>query len=523
MNKSQMLAKKFILFFTIYFLLFTVFIGCSSHSQEVRPPAVSGTFYPGNRAELENMTKEFLLNVDKGFAIARDERLIGLIVPHAGYIYSGQVAAYSYKVLQNLSHKLDGITVVLLGSSHWVLFDGASVYPKGSWETPLGKVSIDEEITKILMKKSRVFKPYLPAHEKEHSLEVQLPFLQMILKNFKIVPIIYGKIFNDDFDIAVEILFSLAKEKHVIIIASSDMSHYHPYAMACLIDGKTLRNIEELNHSGLQEDVNKGLCELCGSVPVLTLMKIAKKMNAKVKILKYANSGDVGTGDKDRVVGYCAVAFYCKGAQNPVQKSDSLKSQKSPKGSFELKGVKMLNKQQQERLLKIARQTLEEYIRKGKILEFKETDPALMEKCGAFVTLTKKGCLRGCIGYIQAILPLYETVSKMAIEASTGDPRFPKVTPEELKDIHIEISVLGPLKEIKDVNEIEVGKHGIYIRKGYSSGLLLPQVATSYGWDKWQFLDQTCLKAGLPAGAWGDKDTQIFIFSAEVFAEGENL
>jgi len=274
------------------------------------------------------------------------------------------------------------------------------------------------------------------------------------------------------------------------------MSHYHSYAKACLMDGKALKDIEALNGFKLREDLSKDFCELCGADPVITVLEIARKLGAKVKVLKYANSGDV-TGDRDRVVGYCAVAFYIK-----------------PKG-----GVDMLNKEQQKKLLNIARQTLEEYIGKGKTPEFKELDPALTEKCGAFVTLTKKGELRGCIGYIQVVLPLYETISKMAIESSTGDPRFPPVNLEELKDIHIEISVLTPLEQISDVNKIEVGKHGLYIRKGFSSGLLLPQVATEYGWNKWQFLDQTCIKAGLPPGSWRDKDCQIFIFSAQVFGE----
>ena len=179
----------------------------------------------------------------------------------------------------------------------------------------------------------------------------------------------------------------------------------------------------------------------------------------------------------------------------------------------------MLNKLQQEKLLNIARQTLEEYIRNGRVPEFKETDSELVQKCGVFVTLTKKGQLRGCIGYIQPILPLHEAVSKMAIESSTGDPRFPPVSPEELQDIHIEISVLTPLERIEDIKKIEIGKHGLYIRKGFYSGLLLPQVATSYDWNKWEFLNQTCIKAGLPADSWRDKDTEIYIFSAQIFSE----
>ena len=179
----------------------------------------------------------------------------------------------------------------------------------------------------------------------------------------------------------------------------------------------------------------------------------------------------------------------------------------------------MLNEKQQKRLLEIARKTLEEYIRNGKAPEFKETDPALTEKRGGFVTLTRNGQLRGCIGYIEGVLPLYLTVAEMAVKASTEDYRFSPVKPDELKDISIEISALTPLELINDINKIEVGKHGLIIRKGYASGLLLPQVATAYNWDKYEFLDQTCVKAGLAPGAWKDKDAKIYIFSAQVFGE----
>jgi len=178
----------------------------------------------------------------------------------------------------------------------------------------------------------------------------------------------------------------------------------------------------------------------------------------------------------------------------------------------------MLNNAQKDRLLWIARKTLADYLAGGKEPELKETDADLIQLCGAFVTLSTSGRLRGCIGYIQAVLPLYQTISKMAIEAATGDPRFPEVTAKELNNINIEISVLTPLKLINNINEVEVGKHGLLIEKGFYFGLLLPQVAIENKWDKYQFLDQTCIKAGLDPGDWKE-DAKIYIFSAQVFRE----
>jgi len=505
--------NNFFILFIIYFLFFTTFGGCSSHSQEIRKPAVSGEFYPADKKSLKEMIDGLLAKTEGEEKNAGGTQIIALIVPHAGYIYSGGVAACAYKLLKGKKIK----TVILIGPSHYAAFEGVSVYPEGWWETPLGRVPIDKDAADFLMKKCEFVKSFFPAHQKEHSLEVQLPFLQTVLKDFKIVPLVIGNLYFDRIEVLAQAIVSIVKSRSspVLVVASSDMSHYHSYGKACLMDGMAIKDIEELDAYKLWNDINKGLCELCGSGPVMTVLEVAKKLNANLKVLKYANSGDV-TGDRDRVVGYTSVVFYLGEKDN-----SSLSNTTGTEQTLVLqkKGAPMLNKLQQEKLLKIARQTLEEYVRKNKVSEFKETDPVLTQKCGAFVTLTKKGQLRGCIGYIQPVLPLYETISKMAIESSTGDPRFSPVSPEELKDIHIEISVLTPLEQIHDFNKIEVGRHGLYIHKGFYSGLLLPQVATSYGWDKWQFLDQTCAKAGLPPGSWKDKDAQVFIFSAQIFGE----
>lgn len=175
-----------------------------------------------------------------------------------------------------------------------------------------------------------------------------------------------------------------------------------------------------------------------------------------------------------------------------------------------------LSREEMQRLKKLAREAVEGVLF-GKDNEPIKLTDRLKEKCGAFVTIKNKGSLRGCIGYIRGYLPLHETVKDMAVQAAFHDPRFDPVYKDEWDDIDIEISVLTPMKKISDINEIEVGKHGIYIEKGMYSGLLLPQVATEQKWDRMTFLEYTCLKAGLPKDAWKSKDVDMFIFSAEVF------
>ena len=170
-------------------------------------------------------------------------------------------------------------------------------------------------------------------------------------------------------------------------------------------------------------------------------------------------------------------------------------------------------------LLEVVRKTIEARLSGESIPSFNLESQVLKEKRGAFVTLKKHGHLRGCIGYIEARRPLYATVAEMAAAAAFDDPRFPPLRPDEMKHITAEISVLSPLKELEDVNEIEVGIHGLYIVKGFHSGLLLPQVATEYGWDRLTFLEETCHKAGLHQGAWKERDTKIYIFSAEIFGQ----
>ena len=427
--------------------------------------------------------------------------MIAFIAPHAGYMYSGQVAAYSYKILEGKHYEV----VVIVAPSHRAYFKGASVYPKGGYRTPLGIVPIAQEFTEALKQRSPLISYVPQAHTQEHSLEIQLPFLQVILKEFRLVPIVMGE---QDFYTCEELskaIVEVIKGKKVLLIASTDLSHFHPYAKAVELDQVVLEHVSEFDPEGLSKDLKRGRCEACGGGPTVVVMLAARALGANHgEVLKYANSGDV-TGDHSSVVGYMAATLYR--SANPG------KGRKEEKVGIDLG----LSEEEKKTLYQIARTVIWKKASGGNIPEFTVESKRLKEPRGVFVTIHKQGALRGCIGYIRGTKPLYNAVEEMAAAAAFNDPRFPPVTEKELNDLDIEISVLTPLKEIDDVDEIEVGKHGIFVERGLHSGLLLPQVATEYGWDRETFLEQTCLKAGLPRNAGKDRETKIYVFSADIF------
>lgn len=483
----------------LIFTLLASLISCSpSSSEEIRRSAVRGAFYPKDKNELIKNVDTYLDNVKK---IDLKGRLLAIIVPHAGYVYSGQVAAYGFKELQDLNFK----KIIIISPSHYVGFDGISVYNKGSFETPLGLVRIDEELADRLMQKSERFIFYPESHEKEHAIEVELPFLQRIYgkRDFKIVPITMGNPVFEDTKILSDALYDVMDEETLLIV-SADLSHYHAYDKAVQLDTSGISAIEKLDAEWLLEQLRSGDAEIDAPIAVLGTIMLANMRSAKAKILKYANSGDV-TGDKSRVVGYSSIAIYIP---------DELEK----RGEMIMKD-EYLNKEEKKKLISIARTSILEAVTGESQAAIQVNEARLKEKSGAFVTIKKHSQLRGCIGYIQAVKPLHETVKDVAKSAAINDYRFSPVSKGELGDIELEISVLTPLKRISDVKEIEVGKHGLVMKRGFNSGLLLPQVPTEHNWDKQTFLEHTCLKAGLSKDSWKDESTEIYIFSAEVFSE----
>ena len=467
----------------------------------VRESVIAGSWYPGDPKILASEIDGFLKNVP---AQPLGGRVAALIVPHAGYIYSGQIAAHSYKHVECKTFDV----VIVIGPSHRAYFQGASVYNKGGYQTPLGIVPVDVELANRIIAQSPMISFVPSAHSEEHSVEIQLPFLQVALGEFNFVPIVMGDQDKHSCGELAEAIYKSASDKRILIVGSSDLSHFHPYGKAVKLDSVVLDHIKRMDADGLLRDLKGGLCEACGGGPMAVAMMVAKRLGAdSPKLLKYANSGDVA-GDKGSVVGYASAVFYKGNAAEPVK--DKKRA-----------GIDMgLSEAERNKLLEIARKTIESRLAGKKTPEFRPLkSTTLNEKRGGFVTLHKHGQLRGCIGYIEAKKPLYRTIEEMTQAAAFNDPRFPPLIREELKDLSIEISVLTPLREIKDINEIETGVHGIYLIKGFYSGLLLPQVATQYKWDRLTFLKETCHKAGLPSDAWKDKDTRIYIFSADIFGE----
>lgn len=511
----QKTKKLFFLLVTCYLLFATCCI-----AQEIKQPDLSGSWYPALEKKLSRMLDIFLSDVPKQKI---DGDIIALIQPHAGVIYSGSVAAYGFNLLKDLEIN----TVLIIGFSHRRHFDGVSVYDGEAFATPLGPLNIDRRLAKELIGQDAKIKFYPQAFINENSVELQLPFLKKMLPEAGVVAIAIGDQTYETCQMLSGALYNVLKHKDkFLLIASSDMSHYLTYDKAIEQDQRTLEILIEMSADSLfRKSILSGSNILCGLSSVASVIKVSQKLGAdSVKILKYANSGDTA-GNKLRVVGYVSAAIYKKQPIGSAKSNAPLAwtsyGASKDRQTRQERNKDMLTPKQKKRLLQIARETLAEYLENEEIKDFKEKDSALLEEKGAFVTLHKRGQLRGCIGNIMGKGPLYLTVRDMAIESATGDPRFKPATLEELKDIEIEISVLSKPKREFNPDNIVMGKHGVIVRKGYNSGVFLPQVADDTGWSREEFLSNLCEhKAGLEPSSWKKKDTELYAFTAEVFAEG---
>ena len=487
----------------LLFILLTFGCAREGSTQKVRQSLVAGGFYPADAGELKTMVQQLLAGTQ---APRIRQRIIALIAPHAGYVYSGHVAAESFVQLRG--RKIN--RVVVIAPSHVDYFEGASVYDGTAYATPLGKVELDQDFCQRLARQSsRIFRSGRghdapPGQRGEHALEVELPFLQTVLPHFKLVPIVMGEQSYATCRALGVALAKLIKDTSTVIVASSDLSHYHSYKDCKHRDGKVLQAIREWDYYSLSRNFSMRVWEACGGGPIVATMIAAERLGAnRAKLLKYANSGDVPGGDKSRVVGYSAWAFY-RDRQKKSQAEEDFS----------------LNRSQREQLLQIARKAVETVVTSGETYQPPQPkDEALRMDRGAFVTLTEQGRLRGCIGYTSPVKPLYLTVRDVAIEAALHDPRFAPVQESELSLLHYEISVLSPFHHVRDVNEIRVGRDGLLIWKDGRAGLLLPQVPVGLGWDRTTFLEQTCRKAGLSKDAWKDPAGDLFRFTAFVFSE----
>ena len=485
---------------------------CHSETPKVRPAGVAGGFYPADPKELNQMMDGLLAQN----AVPRvSAPLVALVCPHAGYVFTGPVAAACFTQLKGRKYT----RVIVIAPSHFVNFHFSSIYDGDAYATPLGDVPVDQDFRAKLAKLSSDIKISDQGHVKvgenaEHALEVQLPWLQRTLGDFKLVPIIMG---DQNYGLERALGRALSKallaetpesRAQTLIVVSSDLSHYHPYDYANNVDHQTLQAIEDWDYLSLSRNFamwERGIqtWEACGGGPIVAGMIAAEGLGAThAQILKYANSGDT-TSDKSRVVGYGAVAITRASAAE-VKKS----------AEFQLSG------KEKSALMKIARASVETAVRDRKMYLVGATGfPRLEEARGAFVTLKEHGELRGCIGYITPMKSLAETVRDVASYAALEDSRFTPVTVQELPLLEYEVSVMSPLRRVLDIEEIKVGKHGLIMKQGETEGILLPQVPVEERWDRDTFIEQTCLKAGLPRQAWKEDATDIFMFTALVFGE----
>lgn len=476
-----------------------------THLQYDRKPAVAGQFYPHNPEKLREELQEL-------FAIAiprQRERLRAIISPHAGYQFSGEVAASAFNQIDT---SVPCERVFVIGSSHQVRFEGASVYCDGDFLMPYGKEKVDCEFGNALVNNHPdLFSKDIYPHRGEHTIEVQLPFLHHVLKGkYKIVPILLGCVLPTQCKRIATVLKPWLKEGNLFVI-SSDFSHYPNFEDAMTLDAITaeaiLSNDPEQLITTLKENTYRKIPQLytslCGWTSVLTLLYMTvHEESYQYWPIQYKNSGDAAIyGDHERVVGYYSIAVTEKKNSEP---------------DF------YLSDREKELLLEEARYTIEGLFEPAgqKRLKPLECSGGLLAKCGAFVTLHHHGRLRGCCGMMMSDKPLIQTIQEMAISSAKHDYRFPPLSVHELPDLHLEISVLSPLYKISDISEIELGVHGIYIEQDASSGVFLPQVATETGWDKESFLGHCARdKAGIGWEGW--KDADIYIFTATIFSEKE--
>jgi hypothetical protein len=449
----------------------------------VREPVVAGQFYPAEKVNLTNNLNMFynnLAKVDIGDIKA-------IIVPHAGYAFSGQVASTAFKQLDN---KYNKVFLIAANHNNKVNFNGISINDVDYYKTPLGNVKVSS-IAKKLLKKDLF--SYVKGAHTMHMIEVELPFLQLIFSEFEIIPMITGKMSYEDIKKTVDYMIDYYDE-NTLFVFSIDFSHYYPYDQAMSLDSYCINSLMYLDKQKIKS------CTTDGNNVLLIVQELSKRLSLKPQLLDYKNSGDI-TGDKSRVVGYVSMVFY--------------------------KNIP-LNKEEQKLLMSIARKTMEKYVNDKEVYkpDKKEIEkyPRLKNLKAAFVSLDKNNKLRGSIGHLTPIEPLYLSVRDNAINAVSKDKRFKPVTPEELKDITTTISVLS-IPQIINVNnysdylnKIKPFHDGLIIVTKTGQSTYLPTV-----WDlipnTIDFLSNLCRKQGADFNCWQDPSTRIYKYDAQIIKE----
>lgn len=494
------MKRIFSLFFMILFALClaTFFQVNTANANNIRKPAYAGSFYPATHTELTAFIEQLTGRVKQTHINSPpNTSLKALIMPHAGYIYSGLTAAYISLVLKENQFK----RVIVMAPDHRVGFKGGAISDVTAYETPLGLIPINEDAATL--RGNKYLFQTIPASDRvEHSLEVVLPFLQYFLKKFELIPIVLGQ--GNDLADRVSAALDPLIDQNTLLVVSSDLSHYLSYQEAVARDRETINMILNLDAGKLLTRENAA----CGKIPILVLINMARRHGWQPILLHYSNSGDTA-GDRSRVVGYAAIAFYGGSSmQNSIDSSQSL------------------SKHQGQTLVRLARQTIAERLGKKSITVDPETlaDSVFQDHRGTFVTLTINKQLRGCIGNLDSTKSILAGIKRNAINAAFHDPRFPALKAHELDQVDIEISILtephrleyGDSKDL--LSKLRVHVDGVILSKGSASATFLPQV-----WEQLprpeQFLSHLCMKAGLPADDWEKSRLEILTYQVQYFEE----
>ncbi|MBN2714744.1 MAG: AmmeMemoRadiSam system protein B [Deltaproteobacteria bacterium] len=473
---------------------------------------VAGQFYAGDPDALGIQITQFINDArdDGADVVAQlaDRDVVGVLSPHAGYVYSGPVAGYAYAALA--AHAQQYTSVVVMALSHRRMSRTISLLDRDAYQTPLGALPIDgASVRRLAREYPGIFAADSNMFEQEHSLEVQLPFIQVALPDVKIIPMIVATPDEKLLAEAGAVLFDMfGAFKDVAFVISSDLSHFFPYDVAREYDTLSLSLLEKWEIDKWLPHASQTRKGMCGVKPVYAFASMFEQFDADVRSvtkLKYMNSGDTA-GDKSQVVGYGALAFSVK---------KGLRSDRLQHGDFGPYTPEL------RRALMDMAKTSVRAAAMGDNRRLPVPDSEVLRQSGAaFVTLKKNGQLRGCIGHVIARVPLYQCVEEVARAAAIRDTRFAPVTPAELDTLSYEISILTRPEPIA-AEDVVVGRDGLIITRGPYSGLLLPQVPVEWRWDREEFLSHTCRKAGLPMDCWQDDATRIEAFRAIVFGEDE--
>lgn len=399
---------------------------------KVREPVAAGRYYPGSPGKLREMVAAFTAEG------AVPKEAWGAYSPHAGYPYSGQVAGATLSRI-----KLPD-TAIVLGPNHSGLGRPLSIMTRGAWRTPLGDTAIDEDLAASLLDASAYLEEDAAAHQYEHSVEVQLPFLQYLKPDIKIVPVVVGYESRDIVTAFGREIAAVLKEtgREAVIIASGDMTHHEPEASARRKDNQAIEAILDLDAETLLERVARLDISMCGHATAACLIAAVRELgDARPELVEYTTSGPA-TGDYRSVVGYAGII---------IKKAEPLTA--------------------------LARRAVEAYVRRGETVKPKDIIKAMREQAGVFVSIHQRGELRGCIGTISPSQPnIAAEIVANARSAATRDPRFEAVTPEELDSLDYKVDVLGNPEPVSGEDELDPRKYGVIVTSGYRRGLLLPDL-----------------------------------------------